>query len=163
MYSQLTQGERYTLGALRRQGLSGRAIARIMDRAASTISRELRRNACHATDGAYRPSKAQERTSGRRRRSRRVKQHAPGVYEAIEDLLRSEQWSPEQIANWLAGNGVARVSHMTIYRHVRVDAQRGGVLRSCLRQGGKRRRKRTFGPEKRGRVMTQRFLHRSGR
>ena len=153
MYSQLTQGERYTLGVLNRHGLTGRDIARIMGRDPSTISRELRRNACHATDGAYRPSKAQERTNGRRRRSRRVKQHEPGILEAIEELLRSEQWSPEQIANWLADNNVARISHMTIYRHVHSDARRGGTLRSCLRQGGKRRRKRTFGPEKRGRLQ----------
>ncbi|MBG9792080.1 hypothetical protein ABD76_24780 [Paenibacillus dendritiformis] len=153
MYSQLTQSERYTLGALNRHGMPGRAIARIMGRSPSTISRELRRNACHATDGAYRPSKAQERTNGRRRRSRRVKQHAPYVYEAIEDLLQDEQWSPEQIAHWAANNAVACISHMTIYRHIREDARKGGALWSCLRHGGKRRRKRTFGPENRGRLQ----------
>ena len=153
MYSQLTESERYTLSLLKRQGLSCRSIAGILDRAPSTISRELRRNACHATNGAYRPSKAQERTNGRRRRSRRVKHHDAGVYEEVETLLREAQWSPEQIANWLALNGVTSISHMTIYRHVREDCRRGGVLRLCLRQGGKRRRKRTFGPEKRGKLQ----------
>jgi transposase, IS30 family len=58
MYHQLTEPERYTLGVLRRQGLGIRAIARMLARAPSTVSREIRRNACHATDGAYRPSKA---------------------------------------------------------------------------------------------------------
>jgi IS30 family transposase len=153
MYCQLTESERYTLSLLKRQGLSSRSIAHILGRASSTISRELRRNACHTTNGAYRPSKAQERANGRRRRSRRVKQHNASVYEKVETLLREEQWSPEQIANWLALNGVARISHMTIYRHVREDSRRGGVLRSCLRQAGKRRRKRTFGPEKRGKLQ----------
>ena len=153
MYHQLTEQERYTVGVLRRQGSSLRAIGRILDRHPSTISREIRRNACHANDGAYRPSKAQERTNGRRRRSRSVRQHDQAIYEAIEGLLRDEQWSPEQIANWLMLTGVTRISHMTIYRYVREDAKYGGVLRLCLRQGGKRRRKRTFGPEKRGRLQ----------
>ena len=153
MYHQLTEPERYTLAVLRRQGLSIRAIARALTRHASTISRELRRNACHATDGAYRPSKAQERTNGRRRRSRRVRHHGPEIYARIEDLLRLAQWSPEQIAQWLARHRVATISHMTIYRYVRRNWREGGRLRWHLRQGGKRRRKRTFGPERRGRLQ----------
>jgi IS30 family transposase len=129
LYNQLTEQERYTVGVLHRQGWSLRAIARDLDRAPSTISRELKRNRCHATDGAYRPSKAQERTNGRRRRSRQVRHHAPEVYAQIDGLLRHEQWSPEQIAGELAtGHGV-RISVMTIYRHVRADAHAGGTLK----------------------------------
>ena len=99
------------------------------------------------------PSKAQEHANGRRRRSRRVKHHAPEVYDRIEDLLQDEQWSPEQIADHLADDPNARISHMTIYRYVRKDQRAGGRLFRHLRQGGKRRRKRTFGPEKRGRLQ----------
>lgn len=153
MYHQLTEPERYTVGVLRRQGLGIRAIARMLARAPSTVSREIRRNACHATDGAYRPSKAQERTNGRRRRSRQGRRHDDSVYATVEGLLQDEQWSPEQIASWLAQNRSAQISHMTIYRHVHADARQGGTLRSWLRQGRKRRRKRTFGPEKRGRLQ----------
>ncbi|MEX2182605.1 MAG: helix-turn-helix domain-containing protein [Gemmatimonadaceae bacterium] len=43
-YTQITQQERYALMLLRRQGLSIRAIAKQVQRAPSTISRELRRN-----------------------------------------------------------------------------------------------------------------------
>lgn len=153
MYSQLTEQEPYTLGVLKRQGTSIRQMARMLGRAPSTISREIERNRCHATDGAYRPSKAQERTNGRRRRSRQVRHHDPSVYLRVEELLEGQQWSPEQIACWLAVQGIARISHMTIYRHVHADARQGGVLRSCLRQGRKRRRKRTFGPERRGKLQ----------
>ena len=103
-------------------------------------------------DGAYRPSKAQQRTNGRRRRSRSVRHHEQSVYTRIEGLLEEDEWSPEQIAHWLALHGIARISHMTIYRYIREDARYGGRLWACLRQGGKRRRKRTFGPEKRGRL-----------
>ena len=152
LYSQLTEQERYTVGVLHRQGWSRRAIGVELGRSASTISRELTRNRCHATDGAYRPSKAQERTNGRRRRSRQVRHHAPEVYAEIDALLLQQQWSPEQIAADLAARGVAQISAMTIYRYVKADARAGGTLRRELRHGHKRRRKRTFGPEKRGKL-----------
>ena len=77
MYHQLTEQERYTLGLLNRQGMSGRSIAQVLGRHPATISREIRRNGCHATDGAYRPSKAQERTNGPWRRSCVGSQHNP--------------------------------------------------------------------------------------
>lgn len=153
MYHQLTEEERYTVALLKRQGQSMRSIARFLDRHPSTISREIQRNRCHANDGAYRASKAQERTNGRRRRSRSVRHHEQAIYTRIERLLENDQWSPEQIANWLAVEGMARISHMTIYRYVREDARYGGQLQASLRQGGKRRRKRTFGPERRGRLQ----------
>jgi transposase, IS30 family len=153
MYHQLTEHERYTLGAMNRAGLSARQIGRLLERSHTTIQRELRRNACHATDGAYRPSKAQERTNGRRRRSRQVKHHPPEVYEWIEAVLQEEQWSPEQMADASSRTTGVRISHATIYRHVRKDQRQGGRLYRHLRQGGKRRRKRTFGPEKRGRLQ----------
>jgi IS30 family transposase len=133
--------------------MSGRAIARLLERNPSTISREIRRNACDATDGAYRPSKAQERTNGRRRRSRQVKHHGLELYARIEAMLRTEQWSPEQIAGELMKTGAARISVMTIYRHVQADVRAGGTLKRELRHGRKRRRKRTPGLEKRGRLQ----------
>ena len=72
-YQQITPEERYTLGVLRRQGLTDAAMARALGRHRSTIGREFRRNFSRY-DGAYRPSIAQERTNGRRVRSRRNSQ-----------------------------------------------------------------------------------------
>jgi IS30 family transposase len=141
------------VAALRRLGLSARAIARHLHRSPSTITRELARNRCHATDGAYRPSKAQERTNGRRRRTRQVRHHSPDLYARIEALLRTEQWSPEQLAARLEQQGLGRISAMTIYRYVQADLRAGGTLKRELRQGRKRRRKRTFGAEKRGKLQ----------
>ncbi len=43
-YHQITPAERYTLGALRKQGYSDSEIARITDRHRSTIGREFQRN-----------------------------------------------------------------------------------------------------------------------
>src|SRR5690606_37213582 len=99
MYNQLTVDERYTLCTMNRAGCSAREIGRTLGRSHTTIRRELSRNACHATDGAYRPSKAQERTNGRRRRSRQIKHHPPEIYDWVEAVLQEAQWSPEQIAD----------------------------------------------------------------
>lgn len=155
MYHQLTEAERYTLSVLKREGRSFRGIAQALQRSPSTISREVRRNATldrHRPRPLYVPSKAHEHANGRRRRSRRVKHHAAAVYAWIEALLSGQQWSPEQIASELSGQWGVRLSHMTIYRHVRRDQRAGGDLYRHLRHGGKRRRKRTYGPEKRGKL-----------
>ena len=56
-YRQITFEERYTLGLLRRQGLSPAAMARVLGRHRSTILREVRRNR-KASDGGYRPQLA---------------------------------------------------------------------------------------------------------
>ena len=69
-YHQLTSEERYILGAFRRQGFNQAQIARQLGRHRSTIGREIKRNSSR-WDGNYRPSKAIERTRGRRSRSRR--------------------------------------------------------------------------------------------
>jgi IS30 family transposase len=157
-YCQLTEAERYTLSVLKREGRSLRAIAHALQRSPSTISRELRRNATidhHRPRPLYVPSKAQEHANGRRRRSRRVKHHGAEVYAHVEVLLAQAQWSPEQIASQLAEQLGVRLSHMTIYRHVRRNQRQGGRLYMHLRQGGKRRRKRTHGPEKRGKLANK--------
>ena len=69
--------------------------------------------------------------------------------------MAEAQWSPEQIASTLPEQLGVRLSHMTIYRHVRRDQLAGGAMFRCLRQGGKHRRKRTYGPEKRGKLTDQ--------
>jgi len=117
-YHQITPEERYTLATLRRQvpAPSGAAIALIMGRHRSTISRELRRNSARF-DGAYRHTKAQERTNGRRSRSRRNSHFSARDWRLIERLL-AEYLSPEQISGKLRRDGVLEVSHETIYKHI---------------------------------------------
>ena len=73
MYHQITCAERYTLGVLRRGGLSPAAIARTLGRHRSTILREVRRNSAHS-DGPYRPPLADWYARGRRSHSRRNQQ-----------------------------------------------------------------------------------------
>lgn len=95
----LSEDERIRLADLRRERLSNRAIADLMDRSPSTISRELQRGSDSA--GRYRPHEAQaagSRSSSRapaepavpRRRTARVGRYeAHGSVEPGADLTRA--------------------------------------------------------------------------
>lgn len=156
MYHQITSGERYMLAALRRQGLNQSQIARELGRHRSSISRELKRN-CSRLDGGYRPSKAQERTNGRRSRSRRNQRFTRQDFQQIERLLY-RQWSPEQVVGHLHRTRALAVSHETIYRHIWRDKQTGGLLYTHLRGAQKRRRKRYGYYDSRGRLAGKRHI-----
>src|SRR5690242_14048998 len=106
--------ERERLAALKAEGLSLRAIARALGRAASTISRELRRNALPR--GGYLPVHAAGCYRERRQR--------PTALERDERLGRfvrerlPEGWTPERIAGWLRRGeerGLRSVSCETVY------------------------------------------------
>src|SRR5918993_229909 len=155
-YRQLTPEERYMLAALRRQGLNQSAVARSLGRHRSTVCRELRRNSTKA-DGRYRAFTAQERTNGRRSRSRRNQRFSAEDFALIEELLR-RQWSPEQVAGHLRRTGQLLISHETIYRHVWRDKRAGGVLYTHLRGARKRRRKRYGAYDSRGRLAGKRMI-----
>ena len=127
-----------------------------MDRHPSTISRELRRNAARY-DGAYRPSKAQERTNGRRSRTRRGSTITAKEWMLVEDLLE-KGLSPEQISGRLRRDGTLRISHETIYKHIWEDKHAGGSLHQLLRQRTKKHRKRYATKERRGRLPGKRHI-----
>ena len=57
-YHQLQPEDRVTLASLRQQGLGVREIARVLQRSPSTLSREMRRNACEAGSYANAPAQA---------------------------------------------------------------------------------------------------------
>src|SRR3954468_21567326 len=98
-YHQLSTEERYMIGALRQGGCGPSEIAQQLKRHRSTISREVERNSSQH-DGAYRPRWAIEKTSGRRRRSRRNRRYSVEHFGTIERLLRDDL-SPEQIVGRL--------------------------------------------------------------
>jgi len=154
-YRQITSGERYAIAALRRRGLSARQIAAELGRAHTTISREIARNRC--SDLGYRPFKADSRTRGRRSRSRRNARIGRETWATVERYLALD-WSPEQVAGFLAAEGIAAVSHETIYVHVWRDKALGGDLWKHLRQVAKKRRKRYGAYDSRGRVAGKRHI-----
>jgi IS30 family transposase len=144
------------LAALRKQGLNQSQIARALGRHRSSISRELSRNRCRL-DGHYRAAKAQERTGGRRSRSRRNRRFTGQDFARVEELL-GRQWSPEQVAGHLRRTGQLAISHETIYRHVWRDKREGGLLYTHLRGARKQRRKRYGSYDSRGRLAGKRLI-----
>ncbi len=154
LYRQITFAERYTLGLLRRDGLSPAAIARTLGRHRSTILREVRRNRA-ASDGTYRPPLAEWYARGRRSRARRNRQFSGADLQRIRALL-AEHWSPEQVAGRLRLEGRLRISHETIYRYIWADKAAGGCLYTHLRGARKQRRKRYGRYDSRGRVARKR-------
>src|SRR5687767_3347417 len=156
LYCQLNPAERYMLAALRRQGLNQSEIARSLGRHRSTVCREVRRNSTRA-DGRYRAFTAQERTNGRRSRSRRNQRFTAADFAVVDELL-CRQWSPEQVCGHLARCGLLSISHETIYRHVWRDKQAGGTLHTHLRGARKRRRKRYGSYDSRGKLAGKRLI-----
>ena len=66
----------------------------------------------------------------------------PDLVKLIEEKLTQEQWSPDQISDWLMKNGAASISHERIYQHVWEDKKNGGTLYVQLRHRGKKYNKR---------------------
>jgi IS30 family transposase len=119
-------------------GDSLRAIAARLDRAPSTVSREVRRN---GGPGRYRAAEADARAWRRARRPKRCKLAMnPRLRHIVAAKLLLE-WSPEQIAGWLRWrfpDGEMNVSHETIYRSLFIQAR--GVLRKELQEHLRSRR-----------------------
>lgn len=125
--------ERYRIQALHEARFSVRTIASILERAPSTISRELCRN---RSGRRYQPEAAHDAARLRRTRaSRRLRIDAARIRQ-IEALL-AEDHSPEQIAG---STGLA--SHEWIYQHIYANQRRGGALFRHLRRRRRQRRRR---------------------
>jgi transposase, IS30 family len=114
-YKQLTQEERYEIARLRAGGATIRKIATALDRPASTVSRELKRNS--GREVGYKASYAQEQASGRRWRGNKLVRQ-PELQREVLGLLEAGL-SPEQICGRLKlERGRSPVSHETIYRFI---------------------------------------------
>src|SRR6202044_1035745 len=127
----LTLGERENISRGIASGSPLREIARRLDRAASTVSREISRYGGrpayrahvadgHAWDSVLRPKKC-----------------LLAVNRKLRNIVASKlilDWSPEQISGWLKteypDDGSMRVSHETIYRSLFIQAR--GVLKKEL-------------------------------
>ena len=151
-YTQLTHEQRYQIYALKKAELNQTEIAMVIGVHKSTISRELRRNA--GLKG-YRPKQAHQ-VCLERRYSKANPRITTVTWQLIESLLR-EDWSPEQISNWLAKSSNLTVSHEWIYQHVLTDKYYGGSLYKHLRCQ-KKRRKRYGQYTRRGQIPNQQSI-----
>lgn len=153
-YHQLSDEERYQIGAMKRAKFSLRAIARELGRSPSTISREIHRNA-YPTDGRYKPLHACGMARGRRRRARQGTRYSMDEWLMVRDLLE-RKLSPKQISGTLCRQRALSISHETIYQHIWDDRRYGGSLYTHLRQALKKRRKRYGHYDSRGRLAGKR-------
>ncbi len=127
----LVLGEREEISRGLSTGRSLRSIAFQLDRAPSTISREVRRNGDRV---AYRAAASEQAAWDRALRPKACKLAChPMLARAVSAKLR-RKWSPEQIAGWLKrsfpGEAQKQVSHETIYRSLYIQAR--GVLKKEL-------------------------------
>ena len=123
-YKHLTIKEREKIYEMLILGAKIREIARELERSASTISRELKRN-----PGRYSPSEAQQAYEKRRKKS--VRKHVlsdADLNSQVRFFLGKMYWSPEQISHRLRKESKKSVSTSTIYR-----ALDNGILRDTLR------------------------------
>lgn len=113
------------------EGRSVRAIAGMLGRSASTVSREVRRN------GGSRHYRAEAADKLAWKRALRPKLCKLAIYGQLRQAVAKKlamSWSPEQIAGWLKRvypkDEARRVSHETIYRSLYVQTR--GVLKQQL-------------------------------
>ena len=133
-YTHLSSHERDLLAVLKSQGRSLRAIAGVLWRDPSTLSRELTRNTPPVYTGYYLAHKAQERADTRARASR---QHA-----RLKSLHLRRGWSPELIAGRLQRRHPPRaISHEAIYQWVYAEARH---LIPCLVRAHRIRKPRGY-------------------
>lgn len=162
-YTQLSAADRTTVMVMLAEGSNQSAIARHLNRDRSVISRELgRNNARLDRDTRQRPiydaARAQARAD--------ALAHAPGprkldpdtpLFAVVRDELKAG-WSPEQIAGRLQRSfpeePTRRACHETIYSAIYVmpRGELRGELIAYLRQSRGKRRPRSRGTDRRGRI-----------
>ena len=114
-YQQLTIEERCEIARLCTAGHSQRQIAASLDRAPSTVARELMRNSSRTR--GYQPSYAQQQARARRWSGSRLERDASLRQQVLAGLTQA--WSPEQVAGRLAlAAGRQVISHESIYRFI---------------------------------------------
>ena len=145
-YTQLTREERYQLYALNAAGQNQTEIAQIIGRHKTTVSRELRRN---RGQRGYRPKQA-DAFAQKRREAKAKTRVSSQAWSRVERLLR-EDWSPEQVSDWLRREEGINVSHEWIYRYILRDKRQGGDLHRHLRCQ-KPHKKRYGAPDRRGQI-----------
>lgn len=130
-YFRLTRSERYQIQALVTSGLSLRKIGKQLNRAPSSILREVRKG--RLFNGRYSALLANRLTLRRRNRPRTELHSIRGSLEIhIRDKLKRD-WSPEQIVGRMHLEKQKTVSWQSIYRYVQRDKRNGGELWRHLR------------------------------
>ena len=114
-YEQFSLEERCTLSRLSQAGKTIRQIAAALDRAPSTVARELKRN--RGTQVGYQPAYAEQQAKSRRWRGSRLLRKADLQEQVLKRL--GQGWSPAQVAGRLKNeNRRTVISYESIYRFI---------------------------------------------
>ena len=127
----LSLSEREEISRGLAEGQSMRTIASLIQRAPSTVSREIGR---HHGRARYRAAAADRRTWNSGLRPKRCRLAIHRRLQKIVSEKLSLNWSPEQISGWLKwqhpDDTEMQISHETIYRSLFIQAR--GVLKKEL-------------------------------
>ena len=154
----LTLAEREEISRAVAEGRSIRAIAAHLGRAASTVSREIKRN---GGQECYRANQADAAAWDRALRPKQCKLAENRVLARVVTEKLRMLWSPQQIAGWLKHTypdaESLHVSHETIYRSLFIQA-RGALKRELLQhlrrtRGMRRSRHYTQKTESHGQIV----------
>ncbi len=128
----LTLAEREEISRAVVAGQSIRSMTASLDRAASTISREIKRNGGH---DCYRAIQADQAAWDRARRPKTCKLAQNRALARVVASKLQCQWAPQQSAGWLKHTYPCdedyHVSHETIYRSLFIQA-RGALNKELL-------------------------------
>jgi IS30 family transposase len=162
-HKDLNLDERISIRFEHARGTSRRAIGRLLNRSASTISRELRRLIGQFDE--YRPDAAARQARQLRGKPRVPRKLSDAVrWDAVKAQL-GEGWSPQQIAIRLKrenpNDSKARMAAETIYKAIYLQPR--GALRkeliSALRQGRSARKPRSQGKDRRNQIPDMKSIH----
>lgn len=147
--SYITEAQRYTIAAMKKEGYNNSEIAHCVGKHKSTIGREIKRNR-DQRNGEYRCDLAQRKYEERKSEAPTYTKMTPSIINYIEIKL-AKRWSPEQISNEGKKKGLNMVSHERIYQHIIEDKKKGGKLHLFLRRK-KKYRNRCKPVDKRGKI-----------
>src|ERR1700677_1051882 len=119
--SHLTIDQRYEIQHQKEAGKSQTAIAFLIGKHKSVVSRELKRN--ENSMGRYKAKYAVDVTEIRKERLKRPRKLTVEMEKEIRESLTQEQWSPEQINGRWQKENREMVSHERIYQLIRKDKQ----------------------------------------
>lgn len=137
--SQLTREQRYTISVMYKEGYSQKNIALAINKDASVISRELKRN--RTDKGKYIFKFAQMCSDIRKERFKKCRKLTGEVRNRIDRYMTQEQWSPDQIVGYCKKKGYNMVSVARIYQYIRADKVAGGTLYKHCRHQLKHRKR----------------------
>lgn len=143
MYKQLISEQRYTISVLLQKKMTLSFIAEAIGVSVSTVSREITRNS--KEKGIYNGHTAVLRAKRSKSKNSGNNTIALYVRSRVFELIRTEQWSPEQVSGWLKKEEGISVSKSTIYNWInKTSPHYKDNIRKYLRRSGKKKKPSSF-------------------